>query len=589
MNSEGEGELVTAIENDELAAHDFMTFGAFAMTNEGLTKNVTYRNKVIPGVRVSARFEVVGYCRNPDGEGWGKLIRFHDADGRLHTRHVSDVALHGDPSKLAGEIGDAGLYINRTRQKEFSQYLNEIIPPNRVTLVSRTGWHDLDGRLVFVLPDETIGDAAGETVVFDGGVHGPYEACGSLEDWKRGVGARTAGHALPVFVVSAALVGPLLYLVGAEGGGVHVCGASSIGKSAVTAAGASVWGRGGTPGYMRSWRATANGLEAAAASATDTCLPLDELGVGNPREVADSIYALANGSGKQRARRDGSLQAPKDWRVFMLSSGELPIERKIEEDHGRKARAGQTVRVLDIPADRGRNHGAFDSPGAFADAGKLADAVKAAAVTAYGTAGPAFVRGIIERGTDKVSIWAKRSVEEFVKQHMPTGASEQVGRVARKLGVIAVAGVLACKLRIVPWSEKEAWSAATLAFTGWIEARGGSGRYEEAKAVDQVRLVIERHGHSRFDLLIKGNLPADRPVPNRLGWRQGIGVDEQWLVAPEAWKTEVCAGFDPVAVAKTLAKRQMLEPPKTGRHLTQRIRIDGRLTRVYVITAAILA
>jgi hypothetical protein len=182
-------DFVAAIENNELVAPDFRTFGPFAMTEKGLTKNITYRNKVIPGVKVSARFDVVSYCRNPDGEGWGKLIRFHDADGRLHTRHVSDVALHGDPSKLAGEIGSAGLYINRTRQKEFAEYLNGVVPTDRITLVNRTGWHDLDGKLVFVMPDETIGDAPGETVMFDGSGSSLYKAMGSLDGWKAGVGA----------------------------------------------------------------------------------------------------------------------------------------------------------------------------------------------------------------------------------------------------------------------------------------------------------------------------------------------------------------------------------------------------------------
>ena len=123
-----------------------------------------------------------------------------------------------------------------------------------------------------------LSSGMGERVILDAAAHGPYEARGSLEDWKRGVGALTSGHALPVFMVSVALAGPLAHLVGAEGGGVNVYGQSSIGKSAMLAAGACVWGRGGTPGYVRSWRATGNGLEGAAASATDTCLFLTSWG-----------------------------------------------------------------------------------------------------------------------------------------------------------------------------------------------------------------------------------------------------------------------------------------------------------------------
>jgi hypothetical protein len=187
MDSEvdSEDDLVSAIEKNELVAHDFMTFGAFAMTEKGLTKDVTYNKKVI-NVKVSAPFDVVSYCRNPDGEGWGKLIRFHDADGRPHTRHVSDVALHADPSKLAGEIGSAGLYINRTRQKEFAEYLNGVEPPNRVTHVDRTGWHEIRGKRVFVLPQETIGaDALGETVVLEDAEAGNYERKGSQHGARR--------------------------------------------------------------------------------------------------------------------------------------------------------------------------------------------------------------------------------------------------------------------------------------------------------------------------------------------------------------------------------------------------------------------
>jgi hypothetical protein len=318
------------------SASGFISYGPFTMDpTEGLTKQVKLgrgKNSGLEQAWISPPFEVLGQCRDPQGRVWGKQIRFRDADGRAHTHHVSDAGLQGEPASLCGELAGDGLQIDRTHQRELAEYLNGVIVSERVTNVGKTGWHKIDGQHVFVLPAETIAGNLSERVMLDTAAHGPYEARGSLEDWKQGVGALTAGHALPVLMVSAALAGPLAYLVGAEGGGVHVYGQSSIGKSAMLAAGASVWGRGGTPGYVRSWRATANGLEGAAASATDTCLVLDELGVGNPREVADSIYALANGSGKQRARRDGSLQDPRSWRVFVLSSGELPIETKIAED-----------------------------------------------------------------------------------------------------------------------------------------------------------------------------------------------------------------------------------------------------------------
>ena len=157
---------------------------------------------------------------------------------------------------------------------------------------------------------------------------------------------------MPTLAISAALAGPLLYLANGEGGGVHFFGQSSKGKTTIFQAAASVSGRGASDGYLRAWRATANGLEGGAALATDTALVLDEMGVLDARDAAAAIYWLANGGGKQRAGRDGALREPKSWRVSIVSSGEIPFEAKLMEGRG-KARAGQLMRLLDVPADRG--------------------------------------------------------------------------------------------------------------------------------------------------------------------------------------------------------------------------------------------
>ena len=307
-------------------------------------------------------------------------------------RHVSDAALQGDPAALCAGLADEGLRINRGQQRAFAIYLSGATVKGRVTVVLGTGWHEVGGHSVFALPDENIGPKGADAVILDAAAHGPYEALGSLSEWQAGVGALSSGHALAVLAISAALAGPLLHLAGQEGGGVNFFGRSSSGKTTLLQLAASVWGRGASPGYVRAWRATANGLEGAAASATDTCLVLDELGQVEARDAGAGLYSLSNGMGKARAGRDGALREPKSWRALILSSGEIPTETKLGEDRGRKARAGQLVRMLDVPADRGFGFGAFDSGGTDSDAGKLSKAFKHAAISAYGTAGPEFVR-----------------------------------------------------------------------------------------------------------------------------------------------------------------------------------------------------
>ena len=292
-----------------------------------------------------------------------------------------------------------------------------------------------------------------------------------------------------------------------------------------------VWGRGAaSPGYVRAWRATANGLEGAATLATDTALVLDEMGVLDARDAGAAIYSLANGGGKQRAARDGSLREPKSWRGIFVSSGENPFEAKLTENKG-KARAGQLLRLLDIPADRGLGFGVFDNGGSERDAGALARAIKATASEAYGTAGPEFVRSILKEEVNGEGV--RVMVSDFVKAVCPAGADGQVERVAHRLGLLAAAGELATAFELTGWREGEARDAAAWALAQWVEGRGGTEPAEVRQAIEQVRLYIETHGDSRFD---RWTIRIAKPVDNRLGWRKGDGEEREWLIPPEIWK-----------------------------------------------------
>jgi putative DNA primase/helicase len=339
-------------------------------------------------------------------------------------------------------------------------------------------------------------------------------------------------------------------------------------------------GRGDSPGYVRAWRATVYGLEGAAASASDTVLILVELGVADARDAAGVLYSLSNGTGKARAARDGSLREPKSWRVLFLSTGEVPTETKLAEERGRKARAGQLVRMLEIPADRGLGFGAFDHGGAGDDASTLAKTFKRAAISAYGTAGPEFVRRLISEEVTDDDVRAL--VADFVQANVPAGSDGQIDRAAQRLGLIAVAGELATAVGIVPWRQGEATAAAAWALGKWIDGRGGTEPAEVRQAIEQVRFFIEQHGESRFVPL---DNPDVRPVNNRAGWRRGVGSEREWLIPPQVWKAETCSGVDAKMVARILAERGLLVRASDGFQSVRRI--DGEPHRVYVLTAKI--
>jgi uncharacterized protein (DUF927 family) len=565
----------------------FVSWGDFTMSAKGLTKRKTRAStqddNAEPGSEwIAAPLEIVGRARDPHGLGWGRFLRWRDPDERLHEQFVSDGALHRDPAGLCSGLAESGLTIARNQQRAFVTYIAGANTHGRVTLVHRTGWHEVNGHLVFALPTENIGPKGAGSIILDAAAHGPYETCGTLMDWQNRVAMLANDHALAVLSISAALAGPLLHLAGQEGGGLNFFGPSSKGKTTLLKLAASVWGRGSSPGYVRAWRATANGLEGAAASATDTALVLDELGQVEARDAAAAMYSLANGTGKARATREGALREPKSWRALILSSGEIPTETKLGEERGRKARAGQLVRMLDIPADRGLGFGAFDNAGPDGDAAALSKRFKDAAISAYGTAGPEFVRRIIAENV--TGEYLCPIIFGFIFRHVPAGADGQVDRAAQRLGLIAAAGEVATLLGVTPWDAGVAEAAAAWALARWIEGRGGTEPAEERQAISQVRLFIEQHGESRFERLDGSDA---RQVINRAGWCKGSGAEREWWVSPEVWRVEVCAGIDATMAARTLCGCGMLRRQSASTFQCS-VKVEGIAKRAYVLTADIL-
>ena len=286
-------------------------------------------------------------------------------------------------------------------------------------------------------------------------------------------------------------------------------------------------------------RATANALEGTAAYHNDVALPLDELGVVDPRDAAAAVYQLAGGQGKGRSRKDGSLRDSQTWRVMILSTGEVRLADKILEGRQR-AMAGQMVRLLDVPADAGYGAGAFDGVGTFESAKVLSDTIKQAARSHYGTAGPAFVEAIINEGAEDLSALMLEHMSRFREVLVPAGADGQIQRAADRFGFMAAAGEIATALKIVPWQPGTSKNAAEVCFRAWLDTRGGQEPHEVLSAISQVRDFIERHGDARFQHL--EDTPS-RPVPNRAGYRRNRGREVQWLVSPEVWKRELVAGL----------------------------------------------
>ena len=311
---------------------------------------------------------------------------------------------------------------------------------------------------------------------------------------------------------------------------------------------------------------------------------LDELSQVDAKEAGQVAYMLANGSAKARATREGGARDMKKWKLIFLSSGEQGLEDKLSED-GKKVRAGQEVRVPDIPCPAS---GMLDDAHGFQSMGHLAEHLKAQARKHYGHAARAFLEHLCMEWPRLDALRSQLQAMEasWLKAAVPLGADPQVYRVACRFALVAVAGELAQRLGILLWPQGEAERAALVCFQAWLDKRGFSGASEVHRGIAAVLAFLEKHGMSRFDEW--GDREA-RPI-NRAGTRKRAEAIDGWdfFITAEAWK-EACLGFTARDVARACADAGILEADGQGK-LSRSVKIPGHgQPRCYVMRAAALA
>jgi putative DNA primase/helicase len=199
--------------------------------------------------------------------------------------------------------------------------------------------------------------------------------------------------------------------------------------------------------------------------------------------------------------------------------------------------------------------------------------------------GPPIVRRLIAENISARNV--REHVEAFVRSALGDVKDRhgQAARVAQRFGLVCAAGELGVQFGILPWEQSDSLHDTTELLKVWLDERGGSTPYETRQAIAQVRHFIEAHGDSRFDDITTPD-PDRKPVANRAGFRRDHGEARRWLIPPEVWRNEVCAGLNAREVAKTLAGLRMLEPDSEGK-FSRSETVGGRKQRFYVLKPAI--
>lgn len=530
-------------------------------------------------VKISSPIWPEAYLRDKEGKSHTLLIKVYDGE-RDHKIAIPRrvITKWAELSEILLDLGQS-VPTSPANQKHLQNFLMQTRPEKLMRCVDKSGWHGDQ----YIFPD---GQVIGKTKDKNENVHPLNEACpkgiekkGSLQEWQENVLKLCAHNSRLIFSIGVSLSSPCLQLVGDEGGVFNFKGASSIGKTRCLMVAISVFG---SPEFKRSWRTTSNGLEGICSLHNDCLLALDEFGQSDAREVGEIAYMYSQGIGKQRSSRDGSPRETKTWRGMLFSTGEVGIADHIQDDK-RKAKAGQLVRVLDIPAQVKNAYGCFEELHSFengVDGERFAEKIKEVCAEYYGTAGREFIKAMIEWGVERSRKYLKFSRDDFAA-NVAARYDGQVKRVANRFGLIYAALSLGIELGILSahLTKKMCEDAVKQCFKDWLNERGTTGSFESHSIINQVIGLVNENSDSKF---IPKNDVDDKRIRNIVwGYKDG----PIFYVLPKAFKEDLCKGFDEQSAKITLKDSGLLIPDNDGK-FSQSLRITAHpkaKARFYVI------
>ncbi|MEZ7502915.1 DUF927 domain-containing protein [Psychrobacter sp. Arc29] len=550
----------------------------FVKYNDDDPANITFKSKAF----VCSPLEVIAKTRDTSSGTWGRLLQWRDDDSVLHTWSMPLSLLQGDAREYRRELASQGLNIttNPKQRSYLDTYIQNYPIHKRALCVDKLGWHDKQ----YILPDRAIGSDGEQLIVYQSAnsINSTLTQQGTLDQWRDKLCKPLAEQSRFVFSIACAFAGQLLELLEYDGGGFHLLGSSSMGKSLSLKLAASVWGS--PDRYVKTWRSTDNALEGTASEHNDSFLPLDEISECDPKIVGKTVYMLANGQGKGRSTTTGHNRIAKTWRIIFLSNGEESLQNFMAQA-GQKTNAGIEVRVAHIDADAGKGLKTFDSLVLAKTSEAQADRIKELSHAYYGSAGIAWLEHIT---SDKAATTANAGqlVSDFMSQYSDLTA--QAHRVAKRFAIVGAAGELATQAGITGWQAGQATTAVMTCLDNWLDNYGRDGEHEQRQIIEHIKAFIEQHGSSRFQPChIHTYQDFEPKTTNRAGYHN---YDTGEYYFSTSTFDEVCSPFNKSKVLQVLDEAELLNVTENDRK-TCRVPLPFKKNRqrVYAVKGKILS
>ena len=366
------------------------------------------------------KYTIVGEGRDEGGRRYFKL----SVEGWPEPIITAADTFGTDPSKLIAALTNAGvnLFSRESKNALLMELQSFSVSKPNFRVITKLG----HSRKQFVLPTQTFGRSRRPTVTvlddLDPAMTSKYRSRGTGEEWQSQIAALSVGNIRLMFPISLSLTGPILrYVKGPRTGGFQISGSAETGKTTAAIVGGSVWGcHVGTErqekGFSESWHTTGGKLELTALAHNDTTLVLDETQRAgrNARQRAevllDIAFSLAEGNERERLTNTSSARA---WRFYYLSTSNLTFS-ELARAGGIEIDDAHLGRLFDIPC-LSSPHGIYDTLHDFRSGEEFSDALKQRCRRYFGTAGPGFVKRLLEH-RDKDQANLKKVLSKYRKR-----------------------------------------------------------------------------------------------------------------------------------------------------------------------------
>jgi len=408
---------------------------------------------------------------------------------------------------------------------------------------------------------------------------------GTTAEWATEVAEPLRHNSNVVLAFATFFAAPLLRWASEPGGGIHLHGPSTIGKTWVSDAAQSIYGwphETADNAFGVTWAGSEAGFDALALARADTGLALDEITLSNRRTAEQIVYKLASGSKGPRASSTGQLRETVHASVLVLSTGEKSLAEFVDN-----LQEGARKRLVDVPAEVVQQPGsAFETiprERLHLEAKRSFDAVK----RQHGAVGRDWQRYLVYLGLDAIKKQLNQHREAFLALPEVVAVADkahpQVVAALYRFALYAAATRMVIEAGLLPWTTEETDAGIVACMRRWVQQRGNIDTAEQfTRAVAEFKIALAAALPDRFIHIRKvGGKWAPVTEADEIRQRtwdafDGYAKPDRVLLWPEAWH-RLCNGVDPAVVARRLQQEGTLIDSKPEQ-------VPGRVARFYVLS-----